>query len=1204
MEPNKSKEESFYNWLSGRVSSKQLSECYVALKTVNMHYQQRGLIGSSIFETDDLTVLKSILRDISKGETFKRRYPKKYVISKLGLTSYIQFIEEQLQKYRKVDENKTEREKGIKETSNYASSNKMKCREDFYKWLLQSETLLSANYILKDLDLINTLLKKHGAIKKSVYDINNESELNSIINVVKRNEVIRIGISKKHKNYISALETYLEYLVQSQEIQNTDSEIDDFVGLYKKSEKKTIAEQSIEPMAITEKAIALIRITDHYKAEKKCFQEWLRKEKYKEGTINIYTNALEKGSQKALLKGVIREEILLMTSEELTSVYYKLCNSNHLSSVTTFKAAINAFYRYKKASVNIRNKVEHDKSAISITETTVITSDKKIDSNRLTEHYREEKQHFQEWLRQERYKEGTINIYTNALEKGSRQALLDGAIHEELLLMSSDGLRDAYLKLYNNKQLSPITTFKTVLGAYCRYKNVNIVDNNRGDINKGNNATTKSREVFSHNDQVESKRIPLREKADAYNSTEDGITEYLIKEGIPFIDNRPKGGALWIGQDSKSADFIEEYRMLGIEFKYSSVKHQWWTRDTYFEKNNVQEDNLQEKTKTEGTIIEEFQSNTTLKMESQLYELLKEEQYALLRNALIKQGVYSLQSFEDLNLWVFMNRYRLYSRNQRYAIYDQLKKRVEQLKPSVKGYQLKTSSGVYSGSSPAEALLHYCEYISQKAPLSFRSLIDSQDNVTGKRVLKKYSNDSNSLQLNNPKAYIDGNLDSETALRYAKYICAACKDIDLPVALSKNHETAKRIDTESPHNVVSDAKREERQKEDKTNVEVGVSQSSSPKQVVEIQHTTKTQKKVEQLVLNADIDGLTLEQLHKEIPSVSMIVLKQICENSPKIVDMQNKLVHVDAFIDFEDAADELHELIEKLLNKNDGYVSASQLYEYAHSEMQMFLNDNDVDDERSVYCIARHLFNRVKWNGYRYTFTAGNHISRSGKDALYTNMDVIRKYAQDNGGFFEYDGLVHYLEKVGIKTGNLRGQMQIGIEPYFFYYSSDDIITSESMHIDGSWLNQSQKALTRLFEDMGDHVVLRSINPIWYEQLPDLPGHRSWTPLLLQYVLRFYGKKVGARTIGTELAQRYDTVHSMLVSSQSEIQTFGDTVIAYIVDNGIEQRHFEAEQLRRVLVLGGMITGGELFSHLPKAIGNDPRFAWDVAGKNVNIKV
>ena len=104
--------------------------------------------------------------------------------------------------------------------------------------------------------------------------------------------------------------------------------------------------------------------------------------------------------------------------------------------------------------------------------------------------------------------------------------------------------------------------------------------------------------------------------------------------------------------------------MLGIEFKYSSVKHQWWTRDTYFEKNNVQEDNLQEKTKTEGTIIEEFQSNTTLKMESQLYELLKEEQYALLRNALIKQGVYSLQSFEDLNVWVFMNRYRLYSRNK------------------------------------------------------------------------------------------------------------------------------------------------------------------------------------------------------------------------------------------------------------------------------------------------------------------------------------------------------------------------------------------------------------------------------------------------------------------------------------------------------------------------------------------------------------
>ena len=165
-------------------------------------------------------------------------------------------------------------------------------------------------------------------------------------------------------------------------------------------------------------------------------------------------------------------------------------------------------------------------------------------------------------------------------------------------------------------------------------------------------------------------------------------------------------------------------------------------------------------------------------------------------------------------------------------------------------------------------------------------------------------------------------------------------------------------------------------------------------------------------------------------------------------------------------------------------------------------------------------------------------------------------------------------------------------------------MITAESMQINDQWLLQSKKAFERLFDDVGDHIVLRSINPAWYDQLPALPAYRPWTPLLLQYVLRFYGKELRARTIGSGLTQRYDTIHSMLVSDESELQTFADTVAAYIVDQGIEQRKFETEQLRRILVFGDMIAKNELISKVPNAIGSDQRFAWDVSGKNVTIKV
>ena len=77
-----------------------------------------------------------------------------------------------------------------------------------------------------------------------------------------------------------------------------------------------------------------------------------------------------------------------------------------------------------------------------------------------------------------------------------------------------------------------------------------------------------------------------------------------------------------------------------------------------------------------------------------------------------------------------------------------------------------------------------------------------------------------------------------------------------------------------------------------------------------------------------------------------------------------------------------------------------------------------------------------------------------------------------------------------------------------------------------------------------------------------------------------------------------------MLISWNSEVQTFADAVIAYLVDCGISERQFEAEKLRETLVRGRLIAGNELYKNMPKAIGRDPRFAWDAAGENVSIKV
>ena len=121
---------------------------------------------------------------------------------------------------------------------------------------------------------------------------------------------------------------------------------------------------------------------------------------------------------------------------------------------------------------------------------------------------------------------------------------------------------------------------------------------------------------------------------------------------------------------------------------------------------------------------------------------------------------------------------------------------------------------------------------------------------------------------------------------------------------------------------------------------------------------------------------------------------------------------------------------------------------------------------------------------------------------------------------------------------------------------------------------------------------------------MPPLPGGRDWTALLLQSVLTHYSKSLGgARTISGLPSQVATTLRAMLVSGESEIQTFADAVIAVLIDDDIGQRRFVAEELRQLLVRRGMIARNELISNMSKALAKDERFLWDADRKVVTVR-
>lgn len=360
--------------------------------------------------------------------------------------------------------------------------------------------------------------------------------------------------------------------------------------------------------------------------------------------------------------------------------------------------------------------------------------------------------------------------------------------------------------------------------------------------------------------------------------------------------------------------------------------------------------------------------------------------------------------------------------------------------------------------------------------------------------------------------------------------------------------------------------------------------------------------KVEKIVLEADMSGVTYDSLCNAL-GLTMVATKTLVQQCKRILEVKGRLYHEESFIDWDDGARQMCYITEKLMLKNNGYISAMQLYDYARAEMNMFLNDNDMNDERSVYEIAQHLFEKNNYKGCHYVFTGKTHISKP-KDAISSNFDIICKFAEDQGGVFREEDLAEYLAKIGIRAGSIRNQMRLNKEPSFFSYEPGTIISAKSMKIDDSWKEVVGRALHNLLSDADDHVVLRQIQPVWYESLPVLPEHRSWTPLLLQYVLRFYGEEFGVKTIMAMESQNMDTLHAMLVTVDSPIQNFGDAVIACLIESDTKQRSFEAEELRRFLVNTGMIQGNELIGNMPKALAKDERFAWDAKGENVTVRV
>lgn len=564
-------------------------------------------------------------------------------------------------------------------------------------------------------------------------------------------------------------------------------------------------------------------------------------------------------------------------------------------------------------------------------------------------------------------------------------------------------------------------------------------------------------------------------------------------------------------------------------------------------------------------------------------KLFEDEKYKLLYVELEKNGITTLEKLKEINLWSFMNLHQLYSIQQRLEIGTELTAKLrntekENSEQHASGYEIRYNGDIYKGASPAEAFVAFLPVIAAKYPLKFRALLNIYNPVTHKIVVSRNDCYSAKIKLMNPESYVDSNLSSEEVKLYVNWVIERCGASPKEYSVK---EKQKSVDasTENP------SKMHEQPVETPTPVP-----------------DSSLMQKAEDYLLQCDLTGATYDKLYNEL-CYTMVGTKEIVAQSPHIIEMNRRLYHEEALVDFEEGADTLEAVLDKLLKKNDGIATAKNLYEYARSEMAMFFNDNGITGQQSVYDLARYLFEKLKYHGKHYVFKSNMYISLP-EFSADSVIDIVSKYAREKGTTVTYDELVHYLDGLGSNTGNLRGLMRIDKEPVFLIYAENEYLLAELMHIDADFLESIHCALRRLFEDTSGHIIPRNISESWYNLLPTLPACLPWTPMLLQQLIRFYPNELEARTIIAMESQNSNTLHAMFVEKDSWIQDFRDVVAAFLHNEMPNRYEFEAEELRGILVDAGMISGNQLIHNMPNALGGDPRFLWDSDGNHVKMRI
>lgn len=300
----------------------------------------------------------------------------------------------------------------------------------------------------------------------------------------------------------------------------------------------------------------------------------------------------------------------------------------------------------------------------------------------------------------------------------------------------------------------------------------------------------------------------------------------------------------------------------------------------------------------------------------------------------------------------------------------------------------------------------------------------------------------------------------------------------------------------------------------------------------------------------------------------------------------------LDNIVDLEEGKAGIREILEAHFQTLYGYSNINILWNAAQDTLSLFLNDNGINSADELW--------RFIYRAFLGEYVMSNpHIWKNQPNYPQNYVGVIINLARQLGGTVTREQIDEYFTSIKqtppinatiIRQGSL------------VFYAPKHFIVSEAVDLTNERCSVIAKSLTILFaREKVSYIVLRDITADWFSTLPEIKGGVSWTPLLLQEVLRLK-PNIGYQVIFSGLdGQALDTLGAAVVQTQSGIHSFADVAHRYCYEQGLLEKRMTAEDLRLILREAGMLEGNELIYNLHKAL-RDYRFAFTDENRMVKI--